>query len=253
MDKEKFYIPMPTDQTIESEINQIVSAGVKRKQTFLSSLKSMYGQVGIRYLFSDRSELVLTLFIAIALLSLLFISPEQGIAEVHSLYSFIFLVSPVLFLVFSVYTYSNKISNTTFEVEMACKYNVFQIIAFRMLMFSVITILINIVVISFMINVYDDIQFLRAFMISVTGLFLFSILFLRVLMIRRSTIAVGIVLCGWTFGNILLSFMDSKLYIEILTIMPLYVHAIVLCLSIYVYMRSINRLFHFVQAEGDLT
>lgn len=245
MDKEKFHIPFPDERTIQNQIDQIVAASVKPRESFFTYLKSMYQQVGIKHLFSDRSELMFILFTMITLLSIFFTNAELERARVEDVYAFIFLISPVLFISFSVYTYSNKVINATYDVEMACKYNVYQIIAFRMLVFSVIATLVNLLAIFFIAAVYDDIQFMRAIMISITGLFTFSIIFLYTLMKRHSTVIAAITIVGWIIGNLLLKILDDTLYNGILVNLPLFIYAIILIGSITFYIHLLKRLVHF--------
>lgn len=54
MRKEKLAIPMPDEKIVKQEIQQIVSLGVKRKESFFQFMRSMIQQVGMRHLFSDR-------------------------------------------------------------------------------------------------------------------------------------------------------------------------------------------------------
>src|SRR5699024_12450730 len=101
-------------------------------------------------------------------------------------------------------------------LEMTCKYNVYQVIAFRMLVFSIISIVFNTFTIAWMSLIYADMQFIRALMISITALFIFSVLFLYVLMKKRSTVIVIMTICGWTLGNLFLRAADRNLYGDIL-------------------------------------
>ncbi|WP_440896436.1 hypothetical protein ACS127_00085 [Amphibacillus sp. Q70] len=250
MNKEKLTIPLPNEQTIQQQIDHIVASGMKRNESFFTFVKSMYQQVGMRDLFSDRSELIFVFITAMTLLCTFFIRPES--AQADDLYGFIFLISPALFIALSVFTYANKITNATYEVEMACKYNVYQIIAFRMLIFSVLAILVNSITILFFVMTYDDVQFWRAFMISVTGLFIFSVIFLYTLMKRRTTIAVVMIVMGWTAGNILLRYMNHGLYYNILENIPLLVYGIVLIGCIPLHIHLLKKLINFKQAEGVL-
>jgi hypothetical protein len=250
MDREKFQIPMPDDVTIQSEITKIVAATVKQKQSFPSYLRSMYRQVGIRHLFSDRTELVFILFSVAAILSVFLITSNLQRVPAQEAYAFIFLISPILFLAFSLYTYANKVLNTTFEVEMACKYNVYQIIAFRMLAFSVVSILINTGAIAIVATMYKDIEFARAFMISITALFAFSILFLYALMKQRTKLVVAATIAGWVFGNLLLRYLDNNFYFNLLADMSLVVYALVLFGSLYFYIKCLKKLIQYKQTEG---
>ena len=248
MDKKKFTIPLPDEHIIQSQIERIVSSGITQKKTFSAYLKSMVQQVGIRQLFSDRLELGFILFSALALLISFLV--VQGPIQTERLYAYIFLASPILFLAFAIHTYINKIQNTTYELEMACKYNVYQVIAFRMLAFSIISIVVNTIAIAFIATIYDDIQFIRALMISITALFIFSILFLYALMKRRSTIIVATTIVGWILGNLLLRMTDNELYGDLILQLPITVYALVLISCLYVYMKYVSKLIHFKQTEG---
>jgi len=248
MDRKKFTIPLPDEHIIQSQIERIVSSGVTQKKTFPAYLKSMVQQVGIRNLFSDRLELGFILFSALALLSVLLVKQEP--IKPERMYAYIFLLSPIVFLAFSIYSYMSKAQNATYEVEMACKYNVYQVIAFRMLAFSIVSIVFNTIAIAFLSVIYEDIQFIRALMISITGLFIFSILFLYALMKRRSTIIVVTTIVGWILGNLLLRMTDHNLYGDLLLQLPITVYALVLMSCLYVYIKYVNKLIHFKQTEG---
>ncbi|WP_019119511.1 hypothetical protein [Brevibacillus massiliensis] len=254
MDKETFRIPLPDDRTIQAEIRQIVCTAAKQqeKESFLSYLQAMYRQIGIRHLFYDRLELALILIIVSALLGLIFFGPKPDRVNAPDVYAFLFLTSPIFFLVCSVYTYSKKIWNATYEVEMACKFNVYQVIAFRMLAFSVVSVLVNTAMIFFITEAYQEIQFNRAFMISNTALFTFSLLFLYAMMKRRSALVAAMVVVAWVLGNLGLRFAGKMLYIDILQGMPLIVYAIVLAGSLSCYLRHVNKLIHANYSEGAL-
>ena len=91
MEKEKFTIPMPDERIIQTQINQIVAGGMKQKESFPTYLKSMYQQVGIRHLFSDRLELIYITFATLAVSILLFFLSEPNRLQAQDMYAFIFL------------------------------------------------------------------------------------------------------------------------------------------------------------------
>lgn len=254
MDKEKFHIPFPNEQTIRNEIEQIVTAGVrvKERDSFFLFMKSMYRQIGLRHLFSDRSELMFSLITAITILIFFMLKPDSVSTQVDDLYSFIFIFSPLLFVTLSIYTYSNKWTNETYEVEMACKYNVYQIIAFRMLVYSFIAIVVNSIMIAGFITIYDSLHFFRAFMISVTGLFVFAVIFLYALMKHRSSFTAFVTIGGWIGLNIALNASNNRLYSDLLVQIPLFVYAIVLLVAFIFYIHLIKRLFYVKQTKGAL-
>lgn len=62
-------VNMPTEKEIKSEIDFIVTQGLGKRESFYSYLKSMYKQIGIRYLFRDGLEIA---FIILLVSSILF-------------------------------------------------------------------------------------------------------------------------------------------------------------------------------------
>lgn len=248
MKKDKLHIPMPDDSAIDRQISQIVSQGLVKKESFTSYLRSMVQQVGWRHLFSDRLELGFIVLIAIGLYSLLLIMPVHG--DVQNLYAYIFLLSPILFLAFSIYTYMNKTQNDTYDVEMVCKYNVYQVVAFRMLVFSVSTMVLNTIAIAFLAIQYEEIHFIRAFMISGTSLFLFSIILSLALMNRRTKGIVIMTITVWLLGNNILRSVDNEFYNGMLIHMPVFIYAIVLLGCLLMYMNYLKKLIIFKQTEG---
>lgn len=248
MEKDKLNIPMPDDSTIDRQISQIVSQGLVKKETFSSYLHSMVQQVGWRHLFSDRLELSFIVMIAIGLYSLFLIMPIRG--DVQNLYAYIFILSPILFLAFSIYTYMNKTQNATYDVEMACKYNVYQIVAFRMLAFSVATIILNTLTIAIIAVKYEEIEFVRAFMISGTSLFLFSIILSLALMNRRTKGIVTVTITVWLIGNTVLRSVNNEYYNGVLLHMPVIVYAVALIGCLILYMNYLKKLLIFKQTEG---
>ncbi len=237
--KEKFHIPIPDEQMIETEIEQIIQKSSLRHESFFAHMKSMYTRIGFRHLFSDRTEAIYLLFIALAFI---FFHPELVGKEADSFYAFLFLVSPLLFTILSIYTYVNKMEHATYEVEMTCKIHVFQVIAFRMFLFSIITILLNAVTIAFIATIHEQIHYVRAFMISTTALFVCSLLFLYTLMKWRSAISIIVVSTAWISGNLMFCLSDRAMYNDVLMNMPLFVYGLVIMIALYLYIRGLASL-----------
>ncbi|MDW0112714.1 hypothetical protein QT711_05920 [Sporosarcina saromensis] len=248
MRKEKLQIPSLEEQVVQMEIDKIVATGITPKVTFLTYLKSMIQQVGMRHIFSDRLELGFLITVVAALLAMLIISPFQG--QIQDIYSYIFLLSPILFMVLSVSTYLRKTQNNTYEVEMACKYNVYQIIACRMLLFSLLSVVLNTIAIAAVAMQFEGIHFLRAFLLSLTSLFVFSTLLLFALMRRRTSVIVIMTVIGWTFGNLLLQTVNVQVYNDFLLKLNTVVNAIVLLGMVFIYIRCVKKLIQFKQMEG---
>lgn len=248
MNKERFTVPDLDNQTIRIQIDNIVTAGVKQKQNFLSYLKSMVQQVGLRHIFSDRLEITFITLIVTIMIGLIVFLPYHS--EIHDMYGYIFLLSPILFLVLSIFTYVRKTQNHMYDVEMACKFNVYQIIAFRMLVFSVFSIVLNTIAVAFIAIRYEEFQFMRAFLLSISALFLFSNLLLFALMKRRTTVIVAGIVIGWIIGNLVFQLANVQLYNDLLMKTPIVVNAVVVLVIVFMYVQYLKKLIQFKQTEG---
>lgn len=251
MDKEKMHIPMPDDGMIEREIQQIIVDGLERKPSFYTFMKTMVQQVGIQNIFSTATMIHLLIMIVATFSSVAYI--QYGMmTKTEDLYAYIFFTAPLLFVIFSLYSYFTKIKSDTYEVEMSCKYNVYQMIGFRMFIFSVLTILVNTGMIMLLSALYENIELIRAFLISTTGLFIFSLLFLYILTKCRSRFVALLFMSGWFLGNLFIRAMNEALYDAVLMGMPSFVYVIVLigCFAIYVY--NLKQFIQIKQIEGAI-
>ncbi|MBY0122900.1 hypothetical protein [Bacillus sp. S/N-304-OC-R1] len=251
MNKEKFQIPTPDDEIIQKEIRTIISAGVKRKESFPSFLLNLYKEIGFRYLFTNPRDGILISFSVMAVLIFLFITSAypSNINE-NDVYGFVFLFSPLLYMVLSLYDLFHKKHSETFEVEMVSKYNLYQVSAFRMFNFSVISIIVNIISIISLVSLFNNLHFFRIFMISTTALFLFSVMFLMIFMKGHSGFHAFQVGIGWIGINVFLRLLNNKVYIQFLMTVPIFVYGIVLAGSIILYLFYLSRLVQMKPAKG---
>lgn len=251
MKKDKLYIDMPDEITIQNEINFILEKGIKKEEPFYLYMKNMYRKVGVKHLFHDAGEIVFTIILILTLLVLAAANINFGInVKSESLYVFIMIVSPILYLVMSLLAFAIAKDRGTYEIMMTCKHNLYELAAFRMFVFSIICILSNVVLICTITARYDELNFWRAFVISVTSLFLFSTTFLYTMFITGWKFVKYIVIMGWIFINIALSIFNANFYIELLTSMPIFVYLIVIAFCIYTYLKNLKKLINFSSMKG---
>lgn len=251
MEKEKFCIDMPDEMTIQNEINIILDKGLKHKKSFFSYMRKMYKQLGLKVIFHDFVEIVFTLLIFLSLfLVIKFNEGAIDYEEVKKIYGLIMIASPILYLILSLISLIKIKENRTYEIEMTCKYNLYQLSAFRMFVFSVICILFNVSIIFNIVCKFGSINFLRATMISITSLFLFSTMFLYLIIKIRSKITKYLAIVGWIAINLLLYIFNNKLYTNILTALPIGVYFIVTVICIYFYIKKLRELIKFTTIKG---
>jgi hypothetical protein len=253
MEKERLYIYMPDDAEIQQQINLIVENGLKKEESFFEYLKNMYNQVGTKYLFHDASEILFVISLFLTLLILAIIDKSfwnNEFFKTKELYAFIMAISPILYLTVSSISFISSKGSGTYQIEMTCKYNLYQIQTFRMLIFSILTILVNVVFIGVVVSLYEKIDFFRAFMISTSSLFIFSIILLYTIMNLHSKIIKHLVIIGWLALNIALWILNLRFYTKLLIDIPIPLYAIVVAVCMYVYVKKLKELTRFRKVEG---
>lgn len=246
----KFYIDMPNDFEIENQINTIVEKGIKEKESFYSHIKNMYKTIGFKNLFHDLSELTFVGILVVSILAIFVksIMRESDVSS-ESVYAYIFVISPILYFSTIIFSYINIKENNTYQVEMVCKYNIFQIASLRMLVCSIICILVNTLVIIIMSN---KIVFIKAIMISISSLFVFSSIALYSLVNIKNTIKKCAVVFGWIALNGVFYIIDVGTYNQLLSSVPTYIYTIVSIGSIYLYIRNIKKLSGYEKLNFEI-
>ena len=240
---DKFDIDMPDDLEIQNQINLILDKGLKKEEHFYSYIKNMYKKIGFRNLFHDKAELI---FIGVLLLSILLFGilgiKRSSMISKERIYIFIFIISPLYYLITNIFSFMNMKENNTYEIEMVCKYNLYQVSALRMLVFSVISIFLSVI---FILGLYNKIDILRGIMISITSIFLFSSLLLYSMVKLKSEIGRYLVIGFWIIGNLILLRLSFNQYFEFLQTMPMVVYVLVSVTSLFIYMKNIQILSNY--------
>jgi hypothetical protein len=243
-------IPYPDIDNIEQEIRAIVAKAVTVPEPLYKLLHDMYKQIGVRFLLRDSKEMTIAITMMVMLMTAIVITGQERPNSTANLYGIIMLISPILYGLLSLVPFLNSKFNSTFEVEMTCKYNLYQLAAFRMLVFSVFCFLLNTVWVLSIAVKLSSIQFVQAFMISTTSLLLFSLLFLYVLAVLKTFFTKMAVMTGWVGINVLLLAMDSALYHQLLLSVPWYLYTIIICMTAYFYMKKLKELMLQYKRRG---
>lgn len=248
--KKKLEIHFPSENDIQSEVNQIVSKAMYHRPSFPASLFQLYRQIGLRNLFAHQTETMVIIGSALFTLISLLTMAGNNMQFTEQLYPSIFLISPLLYIALSLHDYWYKQSQGTFEVEMSAKYNLYQVTALRMLLFSMLSILINtiaVILISFRI---EDFQILRAVCVSTTALLIFSIAFLALLTRKQTMFSLVLVLCAWIGLNVTLMLLPDHQYAVFLGKLPIFIYGVVLTISLFIYLQYVKQLVRLKPVEG---
>ncbi|MED4452532.1 hypothetical protein [Metabacillus fastidiosus] len=243
MNKEKFQISYPDERILKEQIHSIISAGLPVQHSFYSHLKTMYKNIGFKYIFYDFTEIIYILFSAVFIFLFTALNIKELLNnEAGSVYTLIFISSPLLFLAINFLSFIKSKQNNMLDIEMTCKYNFHQLAAFKMLIFSIICLAVNTLFLSVITAVYTQIHFLLAFVISSSSLFLFSALFLYFMMGIQSKLFHYLFSILWVAGNLILFIYSNEFYQSLLSNIPIYVYIIVIFTSIGFYLKNIKKL-----------
>lgn len=249
--KESFKIDFPDDAEINRQIDQIVTVGLPPKKTFIQQLKEMYRQLGFKWLVNGMAEVLFMLLLILAgLVFTAFTAEDFFKTEQGSLQAFVFIASPILYLAACTMSFVNVKQAGLYQIEMTCKYNFFQLAAFRMLIFSLLTLGVNLVFIYLLSVIYSNVGFLSAFLLSATSLFFFSFMALFTIINLRLRLTKIVAAGGWGIANLGFILFSKPLYLHVLDQLPLYVYLLVAAAAGTLYINRLKKLLEYTRTQG---
>ncbi len=209
----------------------------------------MYQQLGFRYLFRDATEILFVVFLALCVFLYGILSLDSSI-KTNDIYFFIFTLSPVIYFTVASLFLIIALTKNTFAVEMTCKYHVFQLAAFRMLIFSVLALILNSFLILIVSLLFQSISVLQALLLSCSSLSIFSVLYLYVLQHIKGRYSTYALMASWLLVNFIPALLSQDVYAAFLSHVPSYVYMVVCAVSLALYVNSLKKLIAF--REGVL-
>ncbi len=243
-------IPYPDEERRKKEISEIVSRAAIAKEPFSSVLLGMYRQIGWRFLLRDYKEVSFAVVLMGILMFAIWNAGMESAEQAKELYSWLMLYSPLLYGVIVFLPFINSRTNRTEEVEMACKYNLYQVAAFRMLAFSVFCFVMNTVWVAGISISISGFVFVQAWLISTASLFIFAIILLYALRTFRQLWQKLGVIVGWMALHLLLGGFDSIAYHQLLVSVPWYLYSLVIGLSAWRFILQIKKLMLVHKTRG---
>jgi hypothetical protein len=252
MSKKRNEVPIPDESFIQGEIGSILSKGLDPKTSLWSYLFEMYKQVGFRFIFRDFAEILFTLIVALmAGAALLAGTADTVFIREVNIYTMIFIWSPMTYLLMAYMFFLNQKNKPSFEVEMSCKYNLHQLAAFRMFMFSIVSMIMNGFII-YLLKLQTELNYFYAILLSSSSLFLFSLAFLYVILrVRNKFTKIGL-LFFWVGGNLLASYLSGEYYFQVLKQIPFYIYAFITTVGLVLYVKNLKRLLYSRNLKGLL-
>ena len=157
-------------------IDYILDKGLQKKRSLWSMLTEIYRTLGFRLVFWDTAQaFVLT---ALTLTGLLLFLPFSAQTLQHTL---LFGCSPLLFVVVVFFSETIERVDGLYELKLTCKYTIRQIVAFRILFFSLLGIVFSVGLTVYSAN--NSFEVLRLLPLSLSALFICS--FICLSLVRR--------------------------------------------------------------------
>ncbi|WP_020615022.1 hypothetical protein [Paenibacillus daejeonensis] len=251
MNKEKLVIPYPDEEGIQNEVERILASSMPPRRSFADYITLMLREVGLRHLFRDWTELTYVSLITISLLALMMTAYGSAASPVPAMtYVLLFTLSPVLYLSIALLFFAGKRDQETYQVEMVCKYNVYQLSALRMLVFGTAAIAVNTVGVGIGSWLLPHLDPIKGWLISMASLLLFGTAFLVFMRQSSGKVMRVLFIAGWLVMNLLLYQFNEFFYTVILNRIPLLGYAIWIVACGWYFVRCVRMLVTIHQKEG---
>lgn len=235
-------IPYPSDQEIARQADLIVHAAFQKKPSFFQQVQEIKNRMGWLYMLPNQSEWIMAVLIFSAVGFAIFTTVTQATEISYTLYTIAFFTSPLPVLVLALYALYEKREKQVMELEMTMKTTIFQLIALRMISFSGIALLVSVTVsASFALNF--ELPFLRMWLISLAGLFIFTALLFTALSKGKVWKNAWSVSIAWIVVNLAWILLSPESYNRIIFELPLVIYTLILLLAISVSCYTFTRTF----------
>lgn len=237
----KIEYPAPEEQ--RAAVQSIIKSGVPRRRSVVGDFMEMYRGLGFRIIFHDMADVIFLAFLGAASVFRLILGRfASGYSNRGAVYTVLFTASPVLYFLLCLLAFWKERMSGTFEVKMSCKFTVYHLTAFRMMMFSCACISFNLafVWLSCAAGIFPN--FWQTFLVTASSLFLFSVLFLFSLLFSGRPAAPAGAAGLWLAGNLLLHAFFPAGYERVLRWVPLYLHLAVIAVLAVLYLAGLKRL-----------
>ncbi|GAA0783558.1 hypothetical protein [Hathewaya limosa] len=249
-------VDFPSLEEINIQINEILDKGLKKEKGFFSYIISSIKEIGLKNIFHDKSELIFISIISLILFAIIgghialkFIYEKTYL---YRLYGYIFMVSPIMYVMISLFSFINTKLKETYEIEATCKYNMYNLAVIRMFIFSIVGMILNSLLIVIIYFIFNNFSMIRAYAVSITSLFLFSTIFILTIVYLKKPIHKYLVIIGWILVNSILMIVKSKLYMNFITYGPLYIHFIITAICIIIYLKALKKLIYVRKEKGEI-
>ena len=214
-------IQYPSEKQIRSSVREICEqAPLGKRPTLLSFLRDMSRNLGFRQIFTGTWDVMLIsclIFCVVGVVSAMDLRSSPNQAQHATV--FLFAFSPVfLFLLFSLSLWK-EVEGPAYPIKMTCFYTARHLMAFRV--FCVTCLSFGAVgFYTLFLGTILKLPSLPLLCVSLSSLFLYSLLQIQVVLSVRSNLAACGMLAAWVLGNCAASRLFSGFYWALLRAVP---------------------------------
>ena len=217
--KTKFEPKLPTEAEIDRQIAIIVGKGLPRRPSMWEVLAEIWREFPKRQLLFEKGELLFTGLMLVVIVGQLWYTIEAPRNLTDGWTAMLFLISPFMFLSLTGFSMIRKHLEGTLELEMTVKYTVYQILAIRMLFYSVVSSVVHMCCIAIAAQ-FIQMDVLKVVSVALTGLFIFAAGLLFILRGKRPHMNVPIYCIVWFTGNFVLFGEAKAVYMQVILQLP---------------------------------
>lgn len=233
----------PTMEEKNQTIEHILSKGLQEPEGIGNFLMRMYRAIGLKYIFFDLKQvIVMTTLIVIGIVLLLAISVE------NYNYSIIFLLSPLFFVMTVSATEWMERSHPIYELKKTFKYTMKDMIIFRTLCYSLISVVLSVFLSLGMANV---LEMVRATSIAFSALFLCTLLTVAITRRFNHPLIYLTSFGVWSVMNLVPLLLFNGRWNTFLAQIPLSLTLIVSLSLIYLYVKELKQFIHMKDREVE--
>lgn len=220
-------IPYPRDEQIKTASQIICQKALPQKETIFTFIKNMTTHLGLKNIFAGTYDTIaIALFVSLIIGIVAPISIRSSSNVQDELTIFVFAFAPMLFMLMYALSYWKEYGEAVYQIKMTCKYTVHHLLAYRMLVTSFASVLINGIYVT-VLCYHLSLPIIAMVSISLSSLFLFSLLLILTVLHFNSLCSVISLSIGWLLVNALIGFLFQREYVAILHAVPVGVWIIV--------------------------
>lgn len=237
----------------EMDMDEILDKGLKGKEGFFSYLKAVKRELGFKYIFHDKSELLFIIMLLVAAFSFFGLKfnadNSSGINFAYRLKCYTFVTAPVIYFFICSYSFISSKIHGVYELQATCKYNFYNLTAIRMFIFSIVAMVINTLIIVMMFLIKRNFNVMEIIIVSISALFIFSTLYILILIKLKDRSNKYLIMLLWLLLPVAVEFDATNKAIKSLDEIPLYIHLIITFITALMYMKNLRKLIKVKRGE----